>query len=67
MNAVLEQAIRDLLFGSLPESLDAALFLAGPDFPWWAEAVGTPDRDGVQFLTSGQARKARRIFERRQE
>jgi len=61
MAAVIVQAVADLKNPNPVTALDAALFLTGDDFALWAEAVGVPDLDGIQFLISGQARKVSRI------
>jgi len=51
--AAITQAVRDLESDSLIDSLDAAMFLTGRDFPIWAEAAGIPDADGYLLLTGG--------------
>jgi len=61
MAAVIAQAVADLKSPDLIKSLDAVLFMTGDDFPLWAEAVGAPDLDGIQFLISGRARKVSHI------
>lgn len=51
--AAITQAIRDLKSDDLIASLDAAMFLTGNDFPFWAEAAGIPDADGYSLLIGG--------------
>jgi hypothetical protein len=56
MTAVIAQAIADLRASDPVKVLDAILFLMGDDLPLWAEAVGAPDIDGIQFVISGRGR-----------
>jgi hypothetical protein len=58
MSAVFAQAVRDAKGGDLLKSLDAVLWLSGPDAEMYLDAVGFP-ADPLLLLTSGQARKAK--------
>jgi len=60
MASVYTQAVRDARGGELPQALDAALWLSGPDAPIYLEAVGL-DVDPLAILISGRARKLSRI------
>ncbi len=57
MVAVIARAVADLKNADPVTALDALLFLTGDDFPLWAEAVGAPDIDEIEFLISGRAHK----------
>lgn len=64
--ATIRQAVRELLSKDVIAALDAALWLASDDFPLWADVSGLPAVDGVQFMCSGTARKARELFRDRE-
>jgi hypothetical protein len=55
--AIIRQAILDLRSRDIVEKLDAFLWLTSDEFPLWSEALGVPDVDGFQILTSGRIRK----------
>ncbi len=65
MAAVIAQAVTDAQAGDLPRKLDAVLFLTGDDIPLWLEACGTPDFDALELVTSGRAKRARRLKDNR--
>ena len=58
ISAVFSQAVRDAKSSDLLKSLDAALWLSGPDAEMFLDAVGF-DADPLVLLISGRARKAK--------
>jgi hypothetical protein len=61
--AVISQAVRDVVYGSLERRLDALLWLTGPDFIQWADWAGTPSLDPFALLPN--LRDAKRRLRRR--
>lgn len=59
--AVLIQAIQDAKSEDELKALDAALWLVSDDVPLWLEGVGLPDVDALKLVTTGKARKAKRV------
>jgi hypothetical protein len=57
MAAVIAQSVADLRDPDPVTALDAALWLTGDDFDFWAEVIGMPFADGYKLLTSGAARR----------
>jgi hypothetical protein len=55
--AVVKQAIQDLEHQDPVRSVDAALWLTGPEFQIWADFCEMPYADPFKMLTSGAARK----------
>jgi hypothetical protein len=61
MAAVIVQAVEDTKSDETEKALDAALWLVSDDMPLWLEAVGLPDVDALKLVTSGRARKVKRL------
>ena len=59
--AVLLQAVLDTRGEDEVRALDAALWLTSEDVPLWLEAVGLPDVDALKLITTGEARKVKRV------
>lgn len=54
---VVTQALRELRGRDPLASVNAFLWLTGPDFAWWAEWAGMPLADPFRMLQTGAARK----------
>lgn len=58
IGAVLLQAVRDARAQDPFLSLDAVLWLAGPDAPLYLQAVGMADDDPIALLTGRRMRRS---------
>jgi hypothetical protein len=56
--AIVTQALKDAQEAKLERKLDAVLWLAGPDFPIWADLAGLTTDSALDLLTSGRAARA---------
>jgi hypothetical protein len=59
VRAIIAQAVRDLYTRDPVKQLDALLWLTGPDFGWWSEAMNAPFMDPFKMLSIGGAKKLR--------
>jgi hypothetical protein len=55
--AVVKQAVADLRHQDPARSVDAALWLTGPEFQIWADFCDMPYADPFKMLTTGAAHK----------